>query len=57
MRIGVEVTPAELQEMGADSADELKLMLIEQIDEGVVGDDGEAGADWLSGYTVDVFVQ
>lgn len=57
MKIKIEVTPAELQEMGADSADELKQMLIEQLDEGVVGDDGDAGADWLSSYTVDVVVQ
>ena len=57
MKITAEVTPAELQEMGAENADELKEMLIKQLDEGVVGGDGEAGADWLSGYTVDVVVQ
>ncbi len=54
MKIKVEVSQAELAEMGAESVVELQEMLIEQLDDGVTGDDGEAGQDWMSTYTIEV---
>ena len=56
MKIKVEVTTAELEEMQCDSAEEFKAQLLHQLDEAVVDDEGGAGADWLCGYTLDVQV-
>ncbi|WP_171991228.1 hypothetical protein [Pseudomonas oryzihabitans] len=47
MKVRIEVTTDELEEMGCDSVDELAARLREQLDSGIVGEAGEAGSDWL----------
>lgn len=47
MKVRIEVTTDELEDMGCDSIEELEALLREQLDSGVVGDAGEAGGDWL----------
>lgn len=56
MKIKAEVSQAELDEMKLESADELKARVHEQIHDGVVGYDGEAGQDWLVEFELDVAV-
>lgn len=50
MKVCIEVTADELEDMGSDSVEELAARLREQLDTGVVGDAGEAGSDWLVSY-------
>ena len=50
MKVRIEVTTGELEDMGCDSFEELAARLREQLDIGVVGDSGEAGSDWLVSY-------
>lgn len=50
MKVRIEVTTDELEDMGCDSVEELEARLPEQLDSGVVGDAGEAGSDWLVAY-------
>lgn len=50
MKVRIEVTTDELEDMGCDSVEELAARLREQLDSGVVGDAGEAGIDWLVSY-------
>lgn len=56
MKIKVEVSQAELGEMEFDSVEEFKARMLAQIQDGVVGDDGEAGVDWLVEVDLDVAV-
>ncbi|WP_273806337.1 MULTISPECIES: hypothetical protein [unclassified Pseudomonas] len=49
MKVRIEVTADELEDMGCDSVEELETRLREQLDS-VVGDAGEAGSDWLVSY-------
>lgn len=57
MKITVEATRDEMHEMGADTPDELKQLLLEQLNEGVLGHDGEIGEDWMSPFSLDVVIQ
>lgn len=57
MKITVEATPAEMQEMGADTPDELKQMLLEQLNEGALGRDGEVGEDWIAPFSLEIVIQ
>jgi len=50
MKVRIEVTTDELEDMGCDSVEELAARLREQLDTGIVGDAGEAGCDWLVSY-------
>ena len=50
MKVRIEVTADELEDMGCDSVEELAARLREQLDSGAVGDAGEAGSDWLVSY-------
>lgn len=50
MKVRIEVTTDELEDMGCDSVEELEARLREQLDSGVVGDAGDAGSDWLVSY-------
>lgn len=56
MKFKVEVSQAELDEMEFDSVEEFKARMLAQIQDGVVGDDGEAGVDWLVEADLDVAV-
>lgn len=50
MKVRIEVTTDELEDMGCDSVEELAARLLEQLDSGIVGEAGEAGSDWLVTY-------
>lgn len=54
MKITVDVTQDELAEMNLDTPEELKERLLEQLDDGVTGDAGEAGQDWMVSYQIEV---
>lgn len=54
MKIKVEATKAELEEMGLDSAEELAEQLQTQLDDAVYNDQGGVGGDWLADYTISV---
>lgn len=56
MRIHIQVTKAEIEEMDCDSLEEFKERIIQQLDEGIVTDDGGAGGDWMVEYQLDVSV-
>ncbi len=50
MKVRIEVTADELEDMGCDSVEELAARLREQLDSVIVGEAGEAGSDWLVSY-------
>ncbi|MCM3581876.1 MULTISPECIES: hypothetical protein [Ralstonia] len=54
MKIKVEVTRDELEEMDCDSPEEFGTYLRNQIDNGVSSDDGEVGVDWMVDYELEV---
>lgn len=54
MNIKIEVTDADLEEMACDSLAEFERAVRNQLDNGVVGDDGEAGVDWMAEYKLEV---
>lgn len=54
MKIRIEVTFADLQSMQCDSLSEFKEKFQDQIDNGVVGDDGEVGTDWMCDYEIEI---
>ncbi|MBA9846806.1 hypothetical protein [Ralstonia pickettii] len=54
MKIKVEVTRDELEEMDCDSPAEFQAVLRHQIDKGVASDDGEAGVDWMVDYELEI---
>jgi len=54
MKIKIEVTDADLDEMGCDSVAEFETAIRQQLDNGVVTDDGGAGEDWMCGYELAV---
>ena len=56
MKITVQVTQSELDEMEFDSVSDFGPRMQAQIMDGVVGDAGEAGADWLVNFDLDVVV-
>lgn len=54
MKIRIEVTDAELDEMGCDSLPEFELSMRGQLDDGVITDDGGAGSDWMVDYELEI---
>lgn len=54
MKFKIEVTAAELDEMGCDSIAEFEQEIRHQLDNGVVTDDGGNGTDWMVGYELEV---
>lgn len=54
MRIKVEVTDADLEEMASDSLEEFEREFRNQLDNGVVTDDGGAGVDWMADYHLEI---
>ena len=54
MKITIEVTAADLEEMGCDSLEEFERDIRHQLDNGVVADDGDTGVDWLADYELEV---
>ena len=56
MKITVEVTKAEVEEMNATDAADLEQMLRHQLDEGVSGNAGENGEDWMVEYDLEVII-
>lgn len=54
MKIKVEVTRDELDEMGCDSPAEFQELFRHQIDNGVASNDGEAGVDWMVEYELEI---
>ncbi len=53
MMIRIEVTDADLDEMGCDTLKEFEKSIRHQLDSGVVGADGSAGEDWMCEYTLE----
>lgn len=47
MKVRVELTAEELEEAGCDSVEEFKAGFVHQLNDGIIGDAGEAGEDWL----------
>lgn len=56
MRVKVELTPEELEESGCDTVEEFKKGFVHQLNEGVIGDDGAIGEDWLPAFDVEVIL-
>ncbi|MNG37092.1 hypothetical protein D3C81_2202190 [compost metagenome] len=54
MKIKVEVNDSDLEDMQCDSLDEFEKKFREQLDNGVITDDGGAGFDWMSDYQLEV---
>ena len=54
MKIRIEVTDADLDEMGCDSLKEFEEDIKNQLDNGIVTDDGGAGVDWMCAYQLEV---
>lgn len=54
MKIRIEVSPVELDEMGCDSIEEFEQDIRHQLDNGVVSDDGGNGTDWMVDYELEV---
>jgi hypothetical protein len=54
MKIKIEVSKSELDEMGCDSIAEFERGLRHQLDNGVVDDEGGAGADWMADYQLEI---
>lgn len=54
MKVRVELTAAELAETGCDSVAEFEAGFFRQLNDGIIGDAGEVGEDWLPGFTVEI---
>lgn len=54
MKISVEVSDADLENMYCDSLGEFEEQLRNQLDNAVVTDDGGTGADWMAEYQLEV---
>ena len=54
MKVKVELSHEELEESGCDTVEEFKKSFVYQLNEGVIGDDGAVGEDWLPGFDVEV---
>lgn len=55
MKIAIEVSKAELEEM-MSTPEEFKRDFLAQLNDGVIGDEGSTGEDWLVGFTLEVTV-
>lgn len=56
MKISVEVTKAEMEEMCCSSVSEFEKQFRVQLDEAVFDSDGNAGEDWMVEYDLRVTV-
>lgn len=56
MKIKVEVSEGELDQMGCDSVEEFTEQLREQLDDAVMDDEGGIGKDWIVRYDLEVTV-
>lgn len=56
MKIKVEVSKAELEEMYCDSVEEFTQQLRHQLDDAITDDDGNVGEDWMVEYDLQVTV-
>ncbi|MBV7547403.1 hypothetical protein KW849_14020 [Pseudomonas sp. PDM26] len=54
MKIKVEVSDADLGAMLCESLGEFEQEFRNQLDNGVVTDDGGAGSDWMSEYKLEI---
>lgn len=54
MKIKIEITDAELEEMFCDNVSEFEEQIRNQIDNGVTGEEGESGVDWMIEYQLEV---
>lgn len=54
MKIRIEVTDENLDEMACDSIKEFEQAIRHQLDNGIVTDDGGAGLDWMCDYQLEV---
>lgn len=54
MKIKVEVTQADLEDMLCDSLEDFENQFRHQLDNGVVDDEGGAGSDWMSEYQLEI---
>lgn len=54
MKIRVEVTQADLDEVLADDLPDFERMLRHQLDEAISTDDGGNGRDWLPEYELQI---
>lgn len=54
MKVRVELTRDELAEAGCDTVEEFTAGFLKQLNDGIIGDAGEVGEDWLPGFTVEV---
>ncbi|MNC84337.1 hypothetical protein D3C87_2149060 [compost metagenome] len=54
MKINVEVSDADLGAMLCESLEEFEQEFRNQLDNGVVTDDGGAGSDWMSEYKLEI---
>lgn len=54
MKIRIEVTDEDLDEMGCASLSEFEQAMRHQLDNGIVTDDGGAGVDWMCVYQLEV---
>jgi len=54
MKIKIEVTQGDLDEMACDSLAEFEEQIRHQLDDGIVTDDGGSGDDWMVEYELEV---
>lgn len=54
MKIKIEVSDADLEAMLCVSLEEFEQQFRNQLDNGVVTDDGGAGSDWMCDYRLDI---
>ena len=54
MKIRIEVSAEELEDMYLDTVEEFEASIRHQLDNGIVSSDGEAGVDWMVEYDLEV---
>lgn len=56
MKIKIEVTSSELDEMMCDSVEEFEQQIRRQLDDAIVDDEGGTGDDWMTDYDLTITV-
>lgn len=56
MKIKIEVTNGEIEEMGCDSVEDFEKAIKHQIDNGIIDDEGGNGEDWMTEYELVITV-
>ena len=54
MKIKIEVSKSELDEMGCDSVAEFERGIRHQLDNGIIDDEGGSGTDWMAEYALEI---